>query len=156
MTGKNLFIALGALCLIAVPVLLLAMPISDAQGTPNIEKAGTTGAYVWVDDKGFHARFTTKKNELFFHGKVCAAEILSLDGYHVDDDARNKVEISDDKKCINIDMYNKQALNGLNFKAKGKKIEFRLKVGDQDLSANRIWVGANNKNPGSSPFTIDR
>jgi len=155
MSKRTYLIALVAACLIAVPALLLAVPISTANGTPNITAGGATGAYVWFDDKGFHTRFTTKKNELFFHGKVCATKIMKLDGYHVDDDARNKVEISEDKKCINIEMYNKQTLNGFNFRAQGD-VEFRLKVGDKDLAANRIWLGSGNANPPSSPFTLER
>lgn len=156
MSKKSWLIVLGLVVALAIPAILLAVPAATFEGRPTFDAGSASGAFVWHDGNGLHVRFTTKANERYYHGKVCAGKIMQLDGYHVDDDSRNKVEKSEDGKCINIELYNKMTLNGFDFKAKGKKVEFRLKVGSGILKPKNIWIGAGNTHPPASPFTLDR
>jgi len=157
MSRKSLFLIVAAAVLLAVPAVLLAIPAADFEGRPTFEAGKSFGAYIWHDDAGFHIRYNTKEKERHFHGKICTDKILKLDGYHVADNPKNKVEISADKKCIEISLYTDKALNGFDWFADGKKMEFRLKVDeDSDLKATAIFYGAKGTNPATSPFTMDR
>ena len=65
--------ALIALVAIAVPVLVVALPHSAFKGQPTLTPGSATGAFVWTDAAGLHARFTSKDGLTRFHGKVCAS-----------------------------------------------------------------------------------
>jgi hypothetical protein len=144
-----------ALVALAVPLLVVALPKGAFQGQPSFSPGSATGAFVWTDAAGLHARFTSKDGLTRFHGKACASgKIAALETVTLE--AGDSAAVGPRGHCVLFNFVNKGHIDGFDFKATGRSLTFDLKKGPHQLAPSKIWIGAKGLHPAASPFVLKR
>lgn len=155
MKKKLSFTLLGSLLLLSIPALVFSLPAKTFKGKPTFTKGKVRGAAVWEDNNGIHLRVTTKGKTQHFHGKVCTPKkITRLDPVKLENE--DSVSIGPRGHCIIFSLHNHGGIDGFDFKAKGKTIEFDIKQESHQLNKKHIWVGKTGVHPNNNPFVLSR
>jgi hypothetical protein len=153
MSQLKQLVPLIAIAAIAVPVLVAALPKGAFVGQPALAPGSATGGYVWTDADGLHARFTSKRGPVRFHGKVCTTgRIAELTTVTLE--AGDSAAVGPRGHCVLFNFLNNGQIDGLDFKATGKKVSFDFKKGQQQLPPSKVWIGENSLHPPASPFQL--
>jgi hypothetical protein len=133
----------------------------DPSGKPEKFEAGKLASYyVWRDRGGWHLRTTTQAKKRRFHGvvRVVGGEVsaVNTDGLEKKGDKADFWKLSDDRKEITFDLQTETAIDGFDFRLGGAptRVEFSLKIDDEDIKTNRINIGSASNHPESVDFSL--
>ena len=128
------------------------MNISHFKGKPTFKPKMTVGYFIWYNEDGFHIRMTTKGKTTEFIGKISSNdEILDLYPFSLEEE--DEIKLGPKKKAIHFKMITHTHIDGIDFKAKGM-VTFDLNIGLKQAPLKNIFIGKENKNPDSNPFSI--
>lgn len=129
------------------------------QGRPSQFKAGDHGAYLWHDPDGGWALRVTHGGP---HDRVVISGILSTSGKFVDvhrvrDESNDIVALSPNRHFILFRFVNYGYVDGLNFATHcSGGFSMSLDVSGHLAPTGAIHLGANEVNPTSNPFKVER
>jgi len=138
----------------SLPAMALAPPVF--QGKPDIDATSDAGAFVWRDDDGLHVRFRTKGDSHRLHGKVCTPDRVIEEYSPVRTDRGDQLHKGPKGHCVHFDFHTAGQVDGFDLRAPGDVVKFDFWMGDQKLSTEHIFVGAENTHPRGNPFYLDR
>jgi hypothetical protein len=147
--------ASSALLLAAVPSTFAAsLPVrGDADGQPTIDQNSPTGYFLWRED-GFHLRTHGPGAEHAFDA------VLKTNGVFenvaaVRVEADDRVELRDGGHELVIHFHTFDSTDGVNFTIRdGERLRLSLKLDDQPISTDAIFVGVHGRHPERDPFAI--
>jgi len=132
---------------------------SVVQGRPVLFKAGDRGAYLWHDPDGGWALRVTHAGP---HDRVIISGMFSTAGRFVDvhrvrDEGNDIVTVGPNRHLILFRFVNYGYVDGLNFATHcSESFTVTLDVSGHLASSKAVHLGANEVNPTSNPFKIER
>ncbi len=155
MAKRSLVLSLGLALVFLLASTALALKPPAFQGKPAFKARSALGAYVWHDSKGLHARFTTRGKVRNFTGKICTPKkITKLTPVKLE--RVDSAKIGAKGHSIHLDLKTAAGIDGVDFRASGKKVTFHFKIDGKQLKTNKIRIGTAALNPKNSPFVLDR
>lgn len=149
--------------LVLVLAALAASAISAAasqdhwKGRPDFEAGEAIGYFIWQDDNGWHARWTTKgeKSRTFSGSITCDGDFTQFEA--VKKDRRDMIKKDSDSR-LRFDTKTQGGIDGLDFRLSPstRRVTFDLKIDGAAAEASQVRLGAKKERPSSVPFTIDR
>ena len=136
------------------------------EGKPVIKAGDPNGMVVWKEDQVIKVRFTNKTGDVVYKGTVCARKITALKKVKIEE-KEDPVKIGPAGKCIHFEVHTHAGIDGFDFEADGKVIEFspvaRKPTANgktlkkfSTLPADHIYIGKNGIHPKKSPFELSR
>src|SRR4051794_5613255 len=154
----HLFAALaaaGALLLAAVPV-SLAADARPLDTTPTINHDNPTGYYLWRADGTLHLR-THGPDKAHDFDAVLRTDgtFENVDPVRLEQANGDRIELRDGGHELVIHFHTYDFTDGVNFNVRdGERLHFNLKLDNQDIATDSVFIGANGRHPQSNPFTI--
>jgi hypothetical protein len=131
---------------------------SPVQGTPPTFKAGDrSGDYLWHDTHGFHLRVTHAAHDRrVYTGVITASAPMRYTPVKLE--KGDIVKLSNDRRTLSFSFVNYGRIDGADFHTDcaASLTVSRLHVGDADLSAGHVYLGADERHPAHIPFTVHR
>ncbi|WP_375483841.1 hypothetical protein [uncultured Jatrophihabitans sp.] len=129
------------------------------QGTPKSFSAGDRGGdYLWHDTHGFRLRVTHGKNhdQRTYSGVITASSAMRLDPVKLE--RGDVVKLSANRRSLVFVFANHGYVDGVNFHTDcATRLEVsRLHVGNSNLSASQVYLGAKRAHPKAVPFAVHR
>ena len=151
------FLATGALLLALTPAAFAAPATpkpSVAEGTPTIDHDKPMGYYIWHSDDGVHLRTHGPGAEHVFDAVLrTKGTFENVDVVKLEKDDR--VDVLDGGHKMVIHFHTFDATDGVNFTIReGERLHFNLKLDDQFIGTDHIFLGAHGVHPKDNPFTI--
>lgn len=154
----HLFAALaaaGALLLAAVPA-TLAADARPLDTTPTINHDSPTGYYIWRDNGTLHVRTHGPDKEHDFDAVLRTdGTFENVDPVRLDPKNNDRVEVRDGGHELVIQFHTYDFTDGVNFNVRdGGHIHLNVRLDDQPIATDSIFIGANGRHPRNNPFTI--
>ncbi len=143
-----------------LPVVLLALPAAAAApgdfagAPPPHRRVDAPTVHVWTDAKRVHLRFAGIAGQARFLGKVCShggIQQLQRVGFETGD----TIALDPKRRCAQINIQAEDDDDTFSFTQPEATVIFDLRLGAEQLPADRIRLGAHEKAPESSPFTLN-
>jgi hypothetical protein len=149
--------AVGALLLALTPAAFAAPATpkpSVAEGTPTIDDSRLMGYYIFHNDDGFHLRTHGPGAEHVFDAVLrTTGTFENVDVVKLEKD--DHVDVLDGGHKLAIHFHTFNATDGVNFTVRGgEKLRLNLKVDDEHISTDNIFLGAKGGHPKHNPFSI--
>lgn len=130
-------------------------------GKPSFTAGGEQGMFVWQDRDKIMVRFNAGSGTMVFEGKVCGAEVKSMQRIRAE--GTDRVRVGPKRKCVHYDVTVGQGVDGFDTVILGKKVIFEQRSKPADargkprvLKRGEISIGARSIHPPASPFAMDR
>ena len=129
-----------------------------AEGEPHDFAAGERGGdYLWHDTTGFHLRVTHRSDDRqVYTGVITASAPMRIDPVRLE--AGDVARLSPDRRSLYFAFVNYGHIDGVDFHtdcANALTIS-HLNVGNQRLTADRVYLGTGQVHPTQVPFTLHR
>jgi len=150
-------IATGALLLAVAPAAFAAPATpkpSVAEGTPTVDDSRPMGYFIWHNDDGFHLRTHGPGAEHVFDAVLhTRGTFENVDVVKLENDDR--VDVLDGGHTLSIHFHTFDGIDGVNFTIRGgEALRLNLKVDDEQISTQSIFLGVEGRHPKHNPFSI--
>ena len=146
-------IAVAALLVAMIPV-ASAAPLSSIEGAPNDNDGNPTGYYIFHNDETFHLHthgpgaqhdFDAVLHSGGVFDNVTPMKLESDDSYNITDGGHTLV----------LHFHTYDGTDGVSFVIhNGDKLHLNLKLDDQPIDTNSIFLGPEGRHPKHNPFSI--
>ena len=127
------------------------------QGTPKFSAGDRGGDYLWHDTHGFRLRVTHgNHDQRTYSGVITASSAMRLDPVKLE--RGDTVKLSANRRSLVFVFANHGYVDGVNFHTDcATRLEVsRLHVGNSNLAASHVYLGAKRSHPKAVPFTVHR
>lgn len=157
---KHLFaflVAAGALFLALTPAAFAAratptLPVTS--GSPTIDDGRPMGYFVWRNADGFHLRTHGPGAEHVFDAVLhTKGTFENVDVVKLENDDR--ADVLDGGHTLSLHFHTYDGIDGVNFTVRGgETVRLNLKVDDEQISTQSIFLGEDGRHPKHNPFSI--
>ncbi len=150
------------LATVVAVALLLAVATSalawspTTEGNPELTTEKATGYYLWHDDSGMHLRTHGPEEDHLFTARLRTdGEFEDVDSVRLE--SRDDFAVVDGGHVLLMRFHTYDGTDGLNFRIRGgTRLRLDLKLDEEYIATESIFLGANGKHPNSNPFVIYR
>jgi Fibronectin type III domain len=125
-------------------------------GVPSRLQAGApAGVYIWTDGRAIHMRtYNNTNTPVRFSGTVSANTTMSTARFYLEADADS---VSIGRSAASFSFSSAYDIDALRFDGRCvRSVTFRLSLNGQPIPPSQIFLGANNVNPTTSAFVLNR
>ncbi len=125
-------------------------------GTPSRLQAGApSGVYIWTDGRAIHMRtYNSTNTPVRFSGTVSANTSMPTAKFYLESGADS---ISVGRSAASFSFSSAYDIDALRFDGRCvRSVTFRLLLNGQPMPPSQIFLGANNVNPTTSAFVLNR
>lgn len=152
---KNIIIALASVAIVAIMTGNVFAWSQLIYGEPNIQPGKDKGTFYWLDDKGFHLRFTAPGKNRVFWGQVTTPDespltITKKVGFDGADYIKKLKPCKYEYKIT----INNNKIKGFDFTTKANRMGFLMKMDGKKVLKQSFFAGKNKTPFQHTPFVI--
>jgi hypothetical protein len=130
---------------------------AKVQGTPSVAAGSRSGDYLFHNSTGFHLRVTHANHDMrVYSGLVSSTAPMHIDPVRLE--RSDTVRLSADHRTMLFVFVNHGYIDGVNFHTDcaARLVVSHLHVGNRDLPASQVYLGATKAHPARVPFAVHR
>jgi opacity protein-like surface antigen len=147
------FVAVAALLVALVPV-ASAAPLSSAEGTPNDTDSSPTGYYIFHHDESFDMHTHGPGSQHDFDAVLRTGGTFdNVTVQHLENG--DTADVRDGGHELVLHFHTFGATDGVSFVIhNGDKLRFNLKLDNQQIPTDEIFLGPQGRHPRHNPFAL--
>ncbi len=127
----------------------------NAWGKPDFERGDAFKVALWRDGDGWHLRWTTAGKKRHFTGWVGTPDGQFTNVDFVRKDRRDWARVNGAEKRLVFDTVTEGGIDGFDFRSNSEHFTFAIWI-DGKEERDRVFIGANNRNPSRIPFILTK
>jgi len=127
----------------------------NAWGKPDFEQGDAAKVGLWRDDDGWHIRWTTAGKKRKFSGYITASGGEFTKIQTVKKERGDWAAVTGNDKRLLFSTETDGGVDGFDFRTDSPRLSFTVVI-DGKEHPDRVFIGKNNRNPASIPFTLEK
>lgn len=130
---------------------------AKVQGTPPVAAGSPSGDYLFHNSTGFHLRVTHANHDTrIYTGLISSTAPMHIDPVRLE--KGDTVRLSADHRTMLFVLVNHGYIDGVDFHTycAARLVVSHLLVGNRNLPASQVYLGARKAHPAQVPFTVHR